>query len=210
MTRPAAALFDMDGTLVDSTAIVEQVWTEVAVSRGWDPAELLATSHGVRADDTMRRYLPEHEVASAVAALHDRELGLVDGTIPVPGAREYLARLESAGVPWAVVTSAPASLARGRILAAGLELPDVLVTASDVAQGKPAPDGYRQAAARLGVESAECVVFEDAEAGIQAGLAADARVVVLGGWESSTTAGLLRIRSYRDLLDGHVADPFAV
>lgn len=207
MTRPAAALFDMDGTLVDSTATVELVWTEFAVGRGWDPVELLAISHGVRADDTMRRYLPEHEIAAAVAELHEREIGLVDGTVEVPGAREYLARLEVAGVPWAVVTSAPTALARARILAAGVDLPDVLVTASDVVHGKPAPDGYRQAAARLGVDSASCVVFEDAEAGILAGLAADARVVVVGGWESPTTSGLLRIRDYRDVLDGAAIDP---
>jgi mannitol-1-/sugar-/sorbitol-6-phosphatase len=209
VTRPAAALFDMDGTLVDSTATVELVWTEVANAHGWDPAELLAVSHGVRADDTMRRYLPEHEIADAVAALQTRELELVDGTVEVPGAAEFVRRLETSGVPWAVVTSAPAPLARARILAAGLDLPEVLVSAADVTAGKPHPEGYLQAASRLAVDPTRCVVFEDADAGVRAGLAAGARVVVVGTGESATMAGLTRIRDYRDLLDGAVADPFA-
>lgn len=208
MTRPAAALFDMDGTLVDSTATVELVWTEIATLHGWDPAELLALSHGVRADDTMRRYLPEAEIPDAVARLQERELELVDGTVEVSGAREYLDRLTAEGVPWAVVTSAPPTLARARILAAGLELPDVLVSASDVSFGKPHPEGYRQAATRLGVDVSRCVVFEDADAGVRAGLASGATVVVVGSGESEATVGLVRIADYRDLLDGSAPDPF--
>lgn len=208
MTRPAAALFDMDGTLVDSTATVEQVWTEVATRHGWDPVELLAVSHGVKADDTMRRYLPESEIADALAALQERELELVDGTVEVPGAARYLDRLDAAGVPWAVVTSAPETLARARILAAGLRLPEVLVTADDVDHGKPAPDGYRLAASRLGADPASCVVFEDADAGIRAGRAAGATVVVVGGATSDATTGLARIVDYRELLGGSTPDPF--
>ena len=208
VTRPAAALFDMDGTLVDSTATVERVWTEIATRHGWDVAELLAVSHGVKADDTMRRYLPESEIAEALAALQERELELVDGTVEVAGARRYLDRLDAAGVLWAVVTSAPRELARARILAAGLHRPDVLVTADDVVQGKPAPDGYRMAASRLGVDAASCVVFEDADAGIQAGLAAGSTVVVVGGATGDAATGLARIRDYRELLDGATADPF--
>lgn len=208
MTRPAAALFDMDGTLVDSTATVELVWTEIATRHGWDPAEVLALSHGVRADDTMRRYLPEAEIPDAVARLQTRELELVEGTVEVAGARAYLDRLSAEGVPWAVVTSAPPTLARARILAAGLDLPDVLVSASDVSVGKPDPEGYRQAATRLGVDVSRCVVFEDADAGVRAGLASGATVVVVGSGESEATVGLVRIADYLVLLDGTVPDPF--
>lgn len=209
MTRPAAALFDMDGTLVDSTAVVELVWTDVATAHGWDAAELLAVSHGVRADDTMRRYLPEDEVGPAVARMQQRELDLVADTVEVPGALAYVRHLDASAVPWAVVTSAPVELARGRLLAAGFALPDVLVSASDVTAGKPDPEGYRQAASRLGADPTACVVFEDADAGVRAGLAAGARVVVVGAGESAATAGLTRIRDYRDILGGAVADPFA-
>lgn len=202
MTRPAAALFDMDGTLVDSTETVELVWTEIATHYGWDPAEVLALSHGVRAPDTMRCFLPEEGIPEAVARLEARELELVDGTVEVPGARAYLDRLSAAGIPWAVVTSAPPALARARLLAAGIEIPDVLVTASDVEHGKPAPDGYLLAASRLGVDPAVCVVFEDADAGLRAGVAAGARVIVVGAGEWPVTQGLTRIRDYRELLDG--------
>lgn len=207
MTRPVAALFDMDGTLVDSTATVERVWTEVAVRHGWDAAELLVLAHGVRAADTMRRYLSEEEVPAAVALLEAREIELAPGTVEVPGAAEYLARLEARGIPVAVVTSAPVELARARILAAGLDVPGVLVAAEHVDAGKPAPDGYLLAARRLGVEPADCVVFEDAEAGLRAGLASGATAVVVGAWESPTTLGLVRIRDYREVLDGRTVDP---
>ncbi|MES2171377.1 MAG: HAD-IA family hydrolase, partial [Actinomycetota bacterium] len=96
----------------------------------------------------------------------------------------------------ALVTSAPAPLARARMEAAGLPMPAVLVTAEDVTAGKPDPECYRFAASRLGVDPADCIVFEDAEAGIQAGLAAGATVVVVGEWTSPATSGLTRVRDY--------------
>ena len=190
----SAALFDMDGTLVDSTSAVETVWTEVAQRYGLDAAEVLAVAHGVRAVDTMRRFLPESEVAAAVAYLEARELTLLDGVVEIPGAVDFLAGL---GTPWAVVTSASPALAHARLRAAGIPVPSVLVTAADVEQGKPAPDGYLLAAQRLGVAASDCTVYEDAEAGIRAGLAAGAAVVVVGTWESETTVGLQRISDYR-------------
>jgi mannitol-1-/sugar-/sorbitol-6-phosphatase len=207
VTRPAAALFDMDGTLVDSTATVELVWTEVAARHDLDAAEVLAVSHGVRAADTMREFLADDQIAEAVAWLEARELELVDGTVEVAGAGEYLARLSERGVPFGIVTSAPRPLAQARILAAGLELPDVLITAEDVAFGKPDPEGYRLAASRLGVEPAGCVVFEDADAGVRAGLAAGATVIVVGAGGSATAAGLRRIGDYRELFASASADP---
>lgn len=189
-----AALFDMDGTLVDSTAAVEVVWTELADRYGLDAAEILSVAHGVRAIDTMRRFVPHDEVAEAVALLEERELGMMDGVVEVPGAIDYLRALD---IPYAIVTSAAPALAHARLAAAGIPLPEVLITAVDVTQGKPSPEGYLLAAQRLGVPIVDCVVFEDAEAGILAGLAAGADVVVVGGWESETTRGLERIADYR-------------
>lgn len=189
-----AALFDMDGTLVDSTAAVEVVWTELADRYGLDAAEILSVAHGVRAVDTMRRFVPEDEVAEAVAILEERELGMMDGVVEVPGAIEHLRAL---GIPYAIVTSAAPALAHARLAAAGIPLPEVLITAVDVTQGKPSPEGYLLAAQRLGVPIVDCVVYEDAEAGILAGLAAGADVVVVGTWESETTRGLERIADYR-------------
>lgn len=210
VSKLKAALFDMDGTLVDSTTTVELVWTEIASTYGLDVQEILATAHGVRAADTMRRFLAEDKVAEAVTALEKREISLVDGVVEVPGAAAYLAHLRSAGVAVAIVTSASPALARARIRAAGLTIPDVLVTAADVAHGKPAPDGYQLAAERLGVNVEDCVVFEDAEAGIRAGLASGAAVVVVGDWESDATENLRRVQDYREILTGIQTDPLSL
>lgn len=207
--RPAAALFDMDGTLVDSTASVAHCWNEVALHYGLDPVEIVRVSHGVRAVDTVRKYLPESEVLVAVGLLEEWELGFLDGIVPMPGAVEYLSRLEDLAVPVAVVTSASEALAHARFAAAGIRLPEVLVAAHHVSRGKPAPDGYLLAAEQLGVRAADSVVFEDAEAGLQAGTAAGARVVVVGSWISPTTDRLERIHDYRELLADPARDPFA-
>ncbi len=97
----------------------------------------------------------------------------------------------------ALVTSAGRELARARLTGAGVRVPDLLVTAEDVANGKPHPDGYLLAASRLGVDPADAIVYEDAEAGIQAGLAAGMRVVVVGDHASDATVGLPRVRDHR-------------
>lgn len=204
----AGALFDMDGTLVDSTATVERLWREVAERHGLDAATVLAVAHGVRAEDTMRRFLPAGEVAAAVARLEEREIAEVDAVVPIPGAREYLVRLRARSIPIAVVTSASPDLARARLTAAGIPPPDTLVSAADVAHGKPDPEGYLAAARRLAVSPAGSIVFEDADAGVRAGLAAGATVVVVGLWESESTVGLRRIADYRELLEHPGIDPF--
>lgn len=201
-----AALFDMDGTLVDSGATVERIWTEVAERYGVDAGELLRVIHGVRAGDTIRRYFPAGVHDEANALMEEREIALSDATVEIPGAVAYLAHLTDLGIPWAVVTSATAPLARVRLAAAGVTIPDVLVTAELVAHGKPAPDGYLLAAERLGVAPGDCVVFEDVDAGIRAGLAAGARVVVVGA-EAPAPEGLTRIPDYRGL-PGSPLDPF--
>jgi len=189
----AAALFDMDGTLVDSTAVVETLWRQFCQEYDVDADALLAFAHGRPTRQTLERFLPEQSAdeREAVAVdLETRELGTLDGIVEIPGARALLETIE---VPWAVVTSAPRDLAVRRIDAAGLPVPAVLVPADEVTRGKPAPDGYLRAAERLDVEAGDCVVLEDAEPGVLAGLAAGACVVVVGGLESDATAGLTRV-----------------
>jgi sugar-phosphatase len=191
--RAAAVLFDMDGTLIDSTAVVESLWTRFCGEHGVDPDELLAFSHGRPTRQTLDRFLPDwpaHEREVVAADLERRELATLDGIVEVPGARTLL---NTIGVPWAVVTSAPRDLAVRRMDAAGLPVPDVLVPADEVDRGKPAPDGYLHAAERLGVPAADCVALEDADAGVRAALAAGARVVVVGDLDSDATAGLARV-----------------
>ena len=173
-----AFLFDMDGTLLSSIAAAERVWTAWAQRHGVDAVALLAHLHGRRAIDTIRGLnLPGVDAEVEAAAITQAEIDDVDGIVPIAGAVEFLAALPA--TRWAVVTSAPRALAERRMAAAGLPLPAVFITAEDVRVGKPAPDGYRLAAGRLGVAAHSCLVFEDAPAGIQAGEAAGAAVVVV-------------------------------
>ena len=194
-----AVLFDMDGTLVDSTAVVEQVWTAFAAEHGLDAQAIIATGHGVRAEDTMLRHGPAgFDVARGADRLFDLELAAVDGIVAVPGAAAFVESLPEASI--ALVTSARRALALRRLELAEVPAPGVVVTAADVEHGKPAPDCYLMAASLLGVDPADAIVFEDAEAGIAAGLAAGMRTVVVGSHESETTRGLPRIRDYRDVV----------
>jgi sugar-phosphatase len=194
-----ALLFDMDGTLIDSHAVVERIWHTFAERFDLDPREILAQSHGVRMIETIRRHAPPGTDAEAVA----RELSAIEildaeGVAPIGGAGEFLRALPAASV--ALVTSATSELARVRMELVGIPLPRVVVTAEEVDRGKPAPDCYLLAAERLGIAPGDAVVFEDAEAGIRAGLAAGMRVVVVGGWQSPTTVGLPRVRDYREMV----------
>ena len=191
-----AVLFDMDGTLVDSTGVVEQVWGVFAADYNLDIEAILATSHGVQGIDTVRRFAPADADHLAIAAdLMARELVATDGIVEIPGALEFVRSLPNDAV--ALVTSAPVSLAELRMNLAGITMPTVSVTAETVTRGKPDPEGFALAARRLGVEPSETVVFEDAEAGIAGALAAGCRVVVVGGLQSEITNGLPRIRDYR-------------
>lgn len=188
----AGVLFDMDGTLVDSTAVVERVWTDFAQTYGLDAGEVLRYAHGRQSVDSVTHFLPPgQDLGEVTARLDARELVELDGVVEVPGAAALLRALRA--WPVAVVTSASRELAERRMRAAGIEPPDVLVCAGDVAVGKPAPDGYLAAAAQLGVPPGDCAVFEDAETGLRAAVASGGRVVVVGGHVSNTTAGLPRV-----------------
>ncbi|MDD1966467.1 HAD-IA family hydrolase [Pseudomonas putida] len=174
----AAFLFDMDGTLTNSTVAAERVWTQWALSKGVNVQELLATIHGVRCIDTLRRLnLPGVDPELEAQRLTEAEIEDVEGVVAVEGAAQFLAAIPDNR--WAVVTSAPRQLAERRILAAGLPLPQVLVSAEDVERGKPAPDCFLLGAQRLGTKAEDCLVFEDAAAGIGAAEAAGAQVMVV-------------------------------
>jgi len=174
----AAFLFDMDGTLLNSVIAAERVWAKWAQKHGLDVDSFLPTIHGVRSIDTVRKQnIPGIDVQQEADAISQAEIEDVEGVAAIEGVADFLASLPADR--WAVVTSAPLALAQARMKAAGLTLPGVVITAEDVKQGKPAPDGFLLAAQRLGVEPAQCLVFEDAPAGIAAGKAAGARVVVI-------------------------------
>jgi sugar-phosphatase len=194
-----AVLFDMDGTLVDSTAVVERLWRGFCREYDVDPAELIPYSHGRPTVDTVARFLndaTDAERADAVAGLDHAEPTTVDGLTAVAGADELLASLD---LPWAVVTSASRALAVLRMTAVALPLPEVMVTADDDLAGKPSPDGYRRAAALLGADVRDCLVIEDSDAGVRAAVASGAQVVVVGGLETPTAHHLPRLPDLRGL-----------
>lgn len=195
-------LFDMDGTLVDSTAVVEEAWSRFGATHGIDPVEILAFSHGRQTIDTVRRFLPdlpEDEQRDIVDAMIAAEIAYVDGIVEVPGAGAFVQRLLDLGAPVALVTSAPRELAVERMTAAGVPVPEALVPSEDAERSKPHPEGYLRGAALLGVPAEQCLAFEDAPAGVEAALASGATTVVVGDLEASVTAGLPRIAGYTGL-----------
>jgi len=176
--RFAAFMFDMDGTILSSIAAAERVWTVWATRHGLDVETFLPTIHGVQAVQTIRSLaLPGVDPEAEAAALTLAEMADMDGVDAIAGAAAFLGALPADR--WAIVTSAPRLLALRRVEAAGLPMPRVLVTAEDVAHGKPAPDCFLLAARQLGQPIADCLVFEDAPAGIAAAEAAGAGVVVV-------------------------------
>jgi sugar-phosphatase len=170
-----AILFDMDGTLVDSTVCVEATWRTWAARHNLDIEKLLQVAHGRQNHETIRLVAPHLETPEEMDFLVRAEEDCQDGIVAVPGARDFVHMLSVER--WAVVTSAWRRLAEIRLGLAGLPLPAALITADDVKRSKPHPDGYLAAAARLGVEPAECLVFEDAPAGIESAMAAGMNVV---------------------------------
>ena len=172
-----AVLFDLDGVLVDSAEVVERTWRRWAARYGLDPAHVIRTAHGRRTIETVRLLAPHLVADDEVAALAASESTETDGVYEVPGARELLAPLPPRS--WAVVTSGIRPVAELRIRHTGLPIPPVLITADQVHHGKPHPEGYLTAAARLGVDPARCVVVEDTPPGIEAAHAGRMRVVAI-------------------------------
>lgn len=171
-------LFDMDGMLVDSTAVVESVWRDFCAEYGLDTQAAIAYAHGRQTIDTLTHFIGAGEKTNKIAtSLEEVEINMTEGVTEVKGAAALLSKLPPDS--WALVTSAGRMLAENRMKAANLPLPIVMVCAEDVMTGKPSPEGYIKAALALGLEPGECVVFEDASAGIKAGLASGASVIAV-------------------------------
>lgn len=175
-------LFDLDGTLVDSLPVVERSWCHWADRHGLSHEEVLDFIHGKQAITSLRHFLPEKneaEIKAEFAFLEQMEAADTDGITALPGALALLTHLHDKGIPWAIVTSGTVPVAHARHRAAGLPKPEVFVTAERVARGKPEPDAYLLGAELLGLTPAECVVVEDAEAGVISGLAAGCHVIAV-------------------------------
>ena len=170
-------LFDLDGVLVDSTPAVARVWSKWAVKHGFVPDKVVSRAHGRPSITTIRELLPHADHVAENREVERGEIEDTEGVIPLPGALELLQALPQDR--WAIATSCTRALAEVRIRAAGLPFPQHLVTSTDVQRGKPDPEPYIKAATILGLEPADCIVMEDAPAGIRAGKAAGARVLAL-------------------------------
>ncbi len=172
--RCQAVLFDMDGVLVDSTDAVARVWRKWALQRGFDPVKVVAAAHGRPSIDTVRDFLPHADSNAENLEVERQEVEDLEGVVAMPGAQALVKSLPAGR--WTVVTSATRPLAEVRLRAAGIPVLPTLITADDIQNGKPNPEPYRKAAARLGFPPSECVVMEAALAGIRAGKAAGSRV----------------------------------
>ena len=176
--RCRGVLFDLDGVLVDSTPAVARVWTWWARKHGFpDPDEIVRLAHGRPSIDSIRELLPHADHDAESREVERREIEDTDGVIPLPGTLELLQAIPPE--KWAIVTSCTRRLAEVRIAAASLPTPKYMVSSTDITNGKPHPEPYLKGAKLLGATGAECVVIEDAPAGIRAGKAAKAYVVAL-------------------------------
>jgi sugar-phosphatase len=168
-------LFDLDGVLIDSTPAVARVWSRWAIEHGFDPEDTVRRAHGRPSITTIRELLPNADHEAENQQVEQGEIEDVEGLVPLPGAREFLNSLRPN--QWTIVTSCTRPLAEIRLKAAGLPIPPRLLTSSDVRFGKPHPEPYVKGAAILGFPAKDCIVFEDAPAGILAGKAAGATVI---------------------------------
>jgi sugar-phosphatase len=182
----AAILFDLDGVLIDSTRSVERQWCIWARERGIDEERVVAVAHGVRAIEVIQTVAPHLDAASEVRILEGRESADYEGVAVMPGAVELVRSIPDGR--WGVVTSGTRHLATARLKLAGIPAPRVLVTADDVANGKPHPEPYLKGAEHLGVDPRQCLVIEDAPAGIRAAHAGGMKAL---GLTSTFTASAL-------------------
>ena len=172
-----AILFDLDGVLVDSTAAVERVWRLWALAHNLNPEPVIEHAHGRRSIETVRRFAPKLDAEQENLRVENMEIADKEGVISLPGSSEMLRKLPQS--QFAIVTSATRALAEARLSYAALPLPQHLVSADDVINGKPSPEPYLKGAALLGFAAHDCLVFEDTPAGVQAAKAGGMQAIAL-------------------------------
>jgi len=198
--RCDAVLFDLDGVLVNSTECVERHWRRWAVEHLLDLDEIMRVAHGRPTVETIRLVAPHVPAEEEAARLNAAEAFDTDGVAAVEGAAQLVRVLPEDA--WAIVTSGTRDTARTRLRHTGMPMPSVLITADDVKRGKPNPEAYLLAAARLDVRPETCVVIEDAPAGIRAARAAGMRVIAVATTHSQAELGEADVRAKR-LTDIH-------
>jgi sugar-phosphatase len=172
-----AVIFDLDGVLIDSSAVVQRQWQRWTAEHGLDPNQALNVMGGQRLVEIIRHVAPHLNAKDEANRLAAWEAADTDGLCEIEGASQLINALPKGA--WAVVTSGNRNTALTRLKYASLPMPDVLVTADDVTQGKPHPEPYLSAAERLGIPPPGCLAVEDAPAGVEAARAAEMRVIAV-------------------------------
>jgi mannitol-1-/sugar-/sorbitol-6-phosphatase len=194
-----AILFDMDGTLLDSSAVIERAWRWWTAKHSIPLEPVMAVQQGRPNKEVLRQFGPQLDIDQESNQFLKFEENDVEGIVPMPGALDAV-KVAQQG-PWAIVTSADRSLAEVRLKATNIPVPDVFITADAIHHGKPNPECYLLAAQALGVYPVDCVVFEDAVAGVAAGKAAGMRVVgvLTSLTKKELSAADLWIHDFRDV-----------
>jgi sugar-phosphatase len=172
-----AILFDLDGVLVNSAECVERTWRSWSSRHGLNADDVIAVAHGRRTIETVRKVAPHLDAPTEVVALEEREALTSEGVYEIEGARDLVTRLPADR--WAIVTSGTRVIASFRLNLVGIPIPRVMVCADEITHGKPHPEGYLTAAARLGFEPKDCVVIEDTPPGIEAAHAGGMRAIAV-------------------------------
>ena len=175
--RAAAILFDLDGTLLLSQPAVERCWRAFAEAHDLDADEVLEVCHGRRPIETIRKVASDLDAEEAAEEQARREADDLDGVEEIAGAKALLGRLPQGR--WAIVTSGPRIVAEARMRRLGLPIPDAMVTAEDVDEGKPSPQPYVRGAEALGIAADRCIVIEDAAVGVESAHAAGCLAVAV-------------------------------
>jgi len=191
----SAILFDLDGVLCDSTQAVDREWREWGARMGVDGDAIMAISHGVRTVEVIRRVAPHLDAEAEAAAIENHEAHDQRGVVVMPGAVELVQSIPAGR--WGVVTSGSRLLAANRLRHCGVPAPEVMVTSDDVVNGKPHPEPYLKGAALLGFRPEECLVIEDAPAGIASAKAGGMKVTGLG-----STYGAERLKGADAVVSG--------
>ncbi len=181
MGEQIGVLFDLDSTLIDSSAAVRGAWIQLSQEAGFNPRDLMGL-HGIPAEGCLRILLPHHsdnQIHHWTARIEQLEIETVEGIHPIDGAVELLEILDSQDIPWSIVTSCTTPLATARLSASGLGQPRNIVTFSDVKNGKPHPEPFLLGATKLGLHPGQCWVIEDAHSGVTAGKAAGCTVAAV-------------------------------
>ncbi len=173
-------LFDLDGTLIDSSVVIDRAWKAFSKKHGLDPDKVLRVIQGKPAFESVKALRPDAssvDIVEDTSWLEQMESQDTEGVIQLPGSVEFLSTLNDHNIPWAIVTSGTIPVATARIKAAGLPTPDVLITPELVTKGKPDPEPYLLGAEKIGLKAEDCIVFEDAPAGVKSGASAGAKVI---------------------------------